>query len=67
MTYKTRVWIIIAIAVAFGISPLFINPIAQDPAYHLFADPRGQAMIGFGLFMIFAGTAVMFKMVKFEI
>jgi len=33
----------------------------------LFMDPRGQAMIGFGLFMIFGGAAVMFKMVKFEI
>lgn len=33
----------------------------------LFTDPRGQAMVGFGLFMIFAGAAVMFKMVKFEI
>ncbi len=33
----------------------------------LFTDPRGQAMVGFGLFMVFAGAGVMFKMVKFEI
>jgi len=33
----------------------------------LFTDPRGQAMVAFGLFMIFAGAGVMFKMVKFEI
>lgn len=33
----------------------------------LFVDPRGQAMIGFGLFMIAAGVGVMFRMVKFEI
>ena len=40
MTYKTRVWIIIAIASAVGGSALFINPVPQDPAYHLFADRR---------------------------
>jgi hypothetical protein len=40
MTYKTRVWIIIAIASAVGGSTLFINPVPQDPAYHLFADRR---------------------------
>lgn len=40
MTYKTRVWIIIAIAMAGGASTLFISPIAQDSAYHLFADLR---------------------------
>lgn len=33
----------------------------------LFNDPRGQAMLAFGLFMVVAGAAVMFKMVKFEI
>lgn len=33
----------------------------------LFTDPRGQAMIGFGLFMIAAGVGVMYRMVKFEI
>jgi hypothetical protein len=41
MTYKTRVWIVIAIALAGGVSTLFLNPIPQDPAYHLFADARG--------------------------
>ena len=40
MTYKTRVWIIIAIAAAVGSGTLFVDPIAQDPAYHLFADLR---------------------------
>jgi len=33
----------------------------------LFMDPRGQAMIGFGLFMILAGTGVMYRMVKFDV
>ncbi len=33
----------------------------------LFTDPRGQIMVGFGLFMILAGVGIMFKMVKFEI
>jgi hypothetical protein len=41
MTYKTRVWIIIGIAVVLGVSTLFINPIAQPTSYHLFADIRG--------------------------
>ena len=40
MTYKTRVWIIIVIALAIGVSTLFVSPLPQDPAYHLFADPR---------------------------
>jgi hypothetical protein len=40
MTYKTRVWIIIAITILAGASTLFVNPIPQDPAYHLFADLR---------------------------
>lgn len=33
----------------------------------LFMDPRGQAMVGFGLFMIAVGALVMYRMVKFEI
>lgn len=33
----------------------------------LFSDPRGQAMVGFGLTMIMAGVGVMYRMVKFEI
>ena len=41
MTYKTRIWIIIAIALAGWVSTLFINPIAQPTSYHLFADIRG--------------------------
>ncbi len=40
MTYKSRVWIIVAIALALGGSIFFVYPIAQDPAYHLFADLR---------------------------
>lgn len=40
MTYKTRIWIIVAIALAIGVSTLFIPPLPQDPAYHLFADRR---------------------------
>ena len=40
MTYKTRVWVIVAIISTVGVSILFFDPVAQDPAYHLFADPR---------------------------
>lgn len=49
------------------IMALLIYLVNQEYIVGLFNDPRGQAMIGFGLFMIFAGAAVMFKMVKFEI
>ncbi|MDA0653132.1 MAG: ceramidase domain-containing protein [Proteobacteria bacterium] len=41
MTYKTRVWIVVALTLAIGVGTLFINPLPQDPAYHLFADRRG--------------------------
>ena len=40
MTYATRVWIIVALAMAGGVGTLFVSPIPQDPAYHLFADRR---------------------------
>lgn len=40
MTYKSRLWIIIAIALLIGVGTLFVNPIPQDTAYHLFADLR---------------------------
>ena len=33
----------------------------------LFEDPRGIFMVSFGLFMIFCGGFVMFRMVNFEI
>lgn len=46
---------------------LLIYLVNSEYIVGLFMDPRGQAMIGFGLFMVFAGAAVMFKMVKFEI
>jgi tight adherence protein B len=49
------------------IMTLLIYLVNSEYITGLFADPRGQAMIGFGLFMILVGTAVMFKMVKFEI
>ena len=40
-----------------------------NPGYaeELFIDERGQIAVGVGLFMIFFGCAVMYKMVKFEI
>lgn len=41
MTYNARVWTIITIAMVIGVSTLFLSPIPQDPAYHLFADGRG--------------------------
>lgn len=40
MTYETRVWIIVAIALFIGGITLFITPLEQDPAYHEFADLR---------------------------
>ena len=46
---------------------LLIYIVNQDYIVGLFTDPRGQAMIGFGLFMIVVGAAVMIRMVKFEI
>ena len=46
---------------------LLIYVVNKEYIVGLFTDPRGQAMIGFGLFMILGGAAVMFKMVKFEI
>ncbi len=49
------------------IMALLIYVVNSEYIIALFNDPRGQAMVGFGLFMIFAGAAVMFKMVKFEI
>ncbi len=49
------------------IMTLLIYLVNKEYLIGLFSDPRGQAMIGFGLFMIFAGAGVMFKMVKFEI
>ena len=49
------------------IMTLLIWLVNKEYLIGLFTDPRGQAMIGFGLFMIFAGAGVMFKMVKFEI
>ena len=49
------------------IMTLLIYVVNKEYIVGLFMDPRGQAMIGFGLFMIVAGAAVMFKMVKFEI
>ena len=49
------------------IMTLLIYLVNAEYIIGLFMDPRGQAMVGFGLFMIFAGAGVMFKMVKFEI
>lgn len=41
MSYRTRIWIIVALTLAAAAGILaFIPPIAQDPAYHLFADQR---------------------------
>ncbi|MFM2130332.1 MAG: hypothetical protein RL477_1878 [Pseudomonadota bacterium] len=41
----------------------------MNPEYvmRLFTDPRGLIMVGGGLFMMGLGSAVMFKMVRFEI
>lgn len=49
------------------IMTLLIYLLSPEYLIGLFQDPRGQAMIAFGLFMIFAGVGVMMKMVKFEI
>ncbi len=49
------------------IMTLLIYLLSPEYLIGLFNDPRGQAMVAFGLFMIFAGVGVMMKMVKFEI
>ena len=46
---------------------LLIYLVNREYIMGLFLDPRGQFMIGFGLFMIASGAAVMYRMVKFEI
>lgn len=74
MTYNSRLAVILAVALAFCGSLLLIDPIPQDPAYHLFADGRGclgipnvanvASNIGFilvglmGLFTLFARGGV---------
>lgn len=49
------------------IMTLLIYLVNTEYIVGLFTDVRGQFMIGFGLFMIFAGAFVMRRMVKFEI
>ncbi|RMD61298.1 MAG: pilus assembly protein TadB [Alphaproteobacteria bacterium] len=46
---------------------LLIYLVNSEYILGLFRDPRGQALIGFGLFMVAAGSAVMYRMVKFEV
>ena len=40
MSFAQRVWIIVGITGAAIVGMLFVPPIPQDPAYHLFADLR---------------------------
>ena len=40
LSFRQRIAILIAIAVAGLVGLLFLDPIPQDPAYHLFADTR---------------------------
>lgn len=49
--------------IMFGI--LYV--MSPDYVMRLFTDPRGLIMTGIGLFLIGFGSAVMFKMVRFEI
>ncbi|HYE52782.1 MAG TPA: type II secretion system F family protein [Azospirillaceae bacterium] len=61
---KASAWIIGSLPFAmFGIIMLM----SPDYATVLLNDARGQMMLGFGLFMIGLGAAVMGKMVRFEI
>ncbi|WP_020593590.1 type II secretion system F family protein [Kiloniella laminariae] len=48
---------------------MFVIIYLMTPSYalELFTDPRGQAAVAFGLFMIALGSGIMYKMVKFEI
>lgn len=41
MSVTRRLWIIIGITLAAIVGTLFVAPIPQDPAYHVFADQRG--------------------------
>ncbi len=49
--------------IMFGII-MYMNP---DYMTTLFVDPRGQVMLGVGLFWLSAGFAIMAKMIRFEI
>ena len=40
MTYSIRIWIVVGIALAAGVGTLLLEPVPQDPTYHLFADGR---------------------------
>lgn len=60
-----------ASAIILGSLPFIMFGIMMmlNPSYvtQLFTDPRGMIMVGFGLLCITVGTAVMAKMVRFEI
>lgn len=45
MSYKTKITLVIVVAITGIISVMFVKPIAQDPGYHLFADKRCIASI----------------------
>ena len=59
MSHKQRVAILLAMFVASVAAILFVAPIPQDPAYHLFADDRPLlGMANFGNVMSNLGFAV---------
>ena len=39
--FRLRVALLVGLAVGIGLGVLFVPPVAQDPAYHAFADRRG--------------------------
>ncbi|HKY96179.1 MAG TPA: type II secretion system F family protein [Kiloniellales bacterium] len=61
---RASAYILGALPFVMGILIYFLNPGYID---QLFLDPRGHAMLGFGLGTITAGAVVMYKMIKFEI
>jgi hypothetical protein len=45
LTHEARTWLIVLVSVGAVIAMCFVNPIPQDPGYHLFADTRRIAGI----------------------
>lgn len=61
---RASAYILGAMPFVMAVLIYFINPGYID---QLFTDPRGNAMLGFGLGIIGTGAVVMYKMIKFEI
>ncbi len=53
--FRLRVALLVGLAVGIGLGVLFVPPVAQDPAYHAFAD--GRTMLGIPNFWNVASNA----------